>query len=299
MILIFILYFICALTFTLAKNTLAYAQPIFYVGIRMILAGLALLAFSYYKQGRFPRLGILEWKLIAQIMAFGIYIAYTLDLWSLQYLTSIESSVVFNLSPFIAALFSYVWFAETLTLKKWCGLLLGSISLLPLIFNHHEHFISLDLFRLLPLGALLISVAASAYSWILMRDLVMVHNRSPFLVNGIAMLGGGIMALATSALIEPWSPSPVFEWKPFIVSTILMIIVANFLFSNLYSYLLKFYTATFVSFAGFLCPLFTALLGFLLLHEPLDSRFFFSMCGVIVGLIIFYQEELRQGYSQQ
>jgi len=298
MILIFILYFLCALTFTLAKSTLAYAQPVFYVGIRMFIAGVGLISFYYCKNGLPHRIARKEWKLILQIMFFSIYCAYVLDLWSLQFLTSTESSLVFNLSPFIAALFSYIWFKETMTLKKWLGLMLGSFSLLPLIFLHQEAVLSFDAYRIIPLCALLISVTASAYGWILMRELIIDHDRSPILINGIAMLGGGIMALITSGLTERWTPSPVYEWPQFLLYTFLMIIVANVMFSNLYGYLLKSYTATFVSFAGFLCPIFTALLGSLFLNEPLNARFFFSLFGVFTGLILFYQEELRQGYSQ-
>lgn len=299
MILIFILYFLCALTFTIAKSTLAFAQPIFYVGFRMIIAGLCLLFFYFYKKGIRSDLSSItrtEWKSILQIIIFSIYIAYVLDLWSLQYITSIESSIIFNLSPFIAALFSYFWFSEIMTIKKWFGLLLGSLSLLPLTI-HQETFLSCNADRMLPLIALLFSVIASAYGWILMRDLIMIKGRSPVLINGIAMLGGGLLALATSGLTEPWFPSPVYNWKSFLFSTFLMIIIANFLFSNLYGYLLKSYTATFISFAGFLCPIIAAFLGAFILNEPLDGRFFISMLGVFVGLILFYQEELRQGYN--
>ena len=297
--LVFLLYLSCAATFTLAKATLAYAQPIFYVGVRMIAAGTLMLLFERLWHGKPLRVARQDWRYLFQIMFFSIYCAYVLDLWSLTYLTSIESSMVFSISPFAAALFSYFWFGEIMTPKKWTGLALGGLSLLPLIFIRSENVVIFDWARILPLIGLLISVIASAYGWIVMRELTKNRGYSPLLVNGIGMLGGGIMALLTSANVESWLPSPVFAWQEFIIYTAAMMVVANFIFSNLYSYLLKFYTATFISFAGFLCPIFAMALGYFFLGEPLSMRFFVALVGVGAGLYMFHQEELRLGYEEK
>jgi drug/metabolite transporter (DMT)-like permease len=296
MILIILLYLICACTFTIAKATLAFSQPIFYVGVRMIVAGILLLGITRFFKGMQLRVKTGDWGLFAQIMIFNIYCAYVLDLWSLHYITSIESSLVFNLSPFAAAIFSYLWFSERLTTKKCIGLGIGSLSIVPLLFARTGDAIAFDTTRVLPLIMLIISVVASAYGWIVMRELIKVRDYSPLFVNAVGMLGGGFAALLTSYAIEPWSPSPVTSWHEFIIYTLAMIVIANFIFSNLYSYLLKKYTATLLSFAGFLCPIFAALLGSIFLDEPLSWRFFFSLVTATVGLSLFYTEELRQGY---
>lgn len=304
MILIILLYLICACTFTIAKATLAFSQPIFYVGVRMIAAGALLLGITRFFKGTRTggdslRIKTGDWLLFAQIIFFNIYIAYVFDLWSLHYITSIESALVFNLSPFAAAAFSYVWFSERLTSKKFLGLCIGSLSIVPLLFARTGETIALDTTRLVPLLMLIISVVASAYGWIVMRELIKNRSYSPFFINGVGMLGGGIAALLTSYALEPWSPSPVTSWHEFIVYTLAMIVIANVVFSNLYSYLLKKYTATLLSFAGFLCPIFAALLGWLFLEEPLSWRFFFSLATATFGLFLFYKEELRQGYIQR
>lgn len=296
MILIILLYLICASTFTIAKATLEFSQPIFYVGVRMLVAGVLLLALARFFKKVPLRIKATDWLLFAQIIFFNIYLAYVLDLWSLHYITSIESALVFNLSPFAAAAFSYLWFSERLTTRKFIGLCIGSLSIVPLFFSRVDTSVAVDTTRLLPLVALIISVVASAYGWIVMRELVKVREYSALFVNGVGMLGGGLAALLTSYVLEPWSPSPVTSWHEFVVYTLTMIILANGIFSNLYGYLLKTYTATLLSFAGFLCPLFATLLGWLFLHEPLSWKFFFSLVAATFGLFIFYKEELRQGY---
>ncbi len=299
MILIAVLYALCAATFTISKKTLLYTQPIFYVGVRMMLAGIVIL--TSYKAVHSTRYLIQslrrDWWLFAQIILFHIYIAYVTDLWSLQYITSIESAVIFSLSPFAAALFSYLWFRERMTSKKWIGLLLGFGSIGPIIYDAWQKGMKTS--GILPVTAVLVSVLSSAYGWVLMRELVKDRGHSPLSVNGLGMIGGGILAFVTSVCTEPWIPSPVTQWWPFLALTLLIILVANIGFKNLYGYLLTRYTATFISFAGFTCPFFATLFGWLFLGEPITWDVLYAVAVVTTGLTLFYQEELRQGYIKQ
>jgi len=296
MILIAIMYALCAATFTLSKATLSYTEPIFYVGIRMLLAGIVLLGSSraWYTVRYMFQLIRRDWRLFSQIVLFHIYIAYVCDLWSLQYITSIESAIIFSLSPFAAALFSYLWFHERMTMRKWIGLALGFISLAPLIYDAWIHGAQIS--GILPISAVLVSVFSGAYGWVLVRELVKERKYSPIYVNGCGMLGGGLLALLTSLATETWIPSPVSNWPMFLLLTAAMIVVANIAFKNLYGYLLNFYTATLISFAGFTCPLFATFFGWLFLGEPITWDVLYACLVVTVGLTLFHQEELRQGY---
>lgn len=177
MILIILLYVICAATFTISKTTLSYALPIFYIGVRMSCAGILLLLWYLFHYRKLPSIRGADLYLFAQISFFAIYIAYALDLWSLQFLTSIESSLVFNLSPFLSAFFSYLYFSERMTSKKWVGLLIGFVSLVPLMYIQSSNC-SIQFSQALPLFALTCSVASSAYGWVVMRELVAIRGYS-------------------------------------------------------------------------------------------------------------------------
>ena len=289
--------------FTISKWGLAYTEPIFFVAVRMILAGLLLGGYllvreyyltqkpSWFKYDSLKNFWS-DWGLFAQIVVFHIYLTYICDLCALKSLTSIESAFIYNISPFIAALFSYLWFGEVMTSKKWLGLVLGFGSLLPEFYQTGiASMVALSVPRLITL----VAVISSAYGWIVLRALVK-KGYSPIFINGFGMFVGGFIALITSWLTEPWSPSPVTEWIPFIQATILIIVVANILFYNLYGYLLNSYTATFLSFAGFMCPFFAAFLGRIFLGETLSWNLILSFIIVCIGLALFYHEELRQGY---
>lgn len=295
MIFIVFLYALCASTFTICKALLEYAKPFFSIGIRMLVAGGILLAYSYWKNRSVFTIQKKDRWLFVQIIVFHVYFSYILDLWSLQYITSSKSSLLYNLSPFLAALFSYFYFSEKMTLKKWLGLLIGFSGFLPeMLFKGAGptgYYLSFP--EIILLGA----VISGVYGWITLRKLVKDGLYSPMMVNGVGMVGGGILALITSFFVEGWSVSPVSSLWPFIQLMTLIIIIGNLLFYNFYGYLLTRYTATFLSFAGFTTPLFAALFGWFFLGESVEWPFFISIFVVFIGLYIFYQEELKQGYS--
>jgi len=144
-----------------------------------------------------------------------------------------------------------------------------------------------------------------------MKKLTNVRGYSPVFINGIGMLGGGLLALVTSFLWEktpriygaeslgyldkilPITVSPeVAGYIMFFWYTLLLIIIGNIIAYNLYGYLLTYYSATFLSFAGFTTPLFAALLGWLLLNEHITWHFFSTIIIVSFGLYLFYKEDL-------
>lgn len=304
MYLIFLLYIICASMFTISKWGLYFSEPFFYVAVRLILSGFLLLGYSliFSRKNTIKDLVkniISDWFLFSQIILFHIYLTYICDLYALKNITSIESSFLYNLSPFISALLSYLFFSELMTPKKWFGLLLGFASLLPGLVSQGIYYQEEFSFSLVPKILTLIAVASSAYGWIILRKLVKYKNYSPVFVNGFGMLFGGFLSLMTSYYFESWAPYPVTDWLPFIQSVILIIIVSNIIFYNLYGYLLNFYTATLLSFAGFLCPIFTAIFGWIFLGESVSIWLFFSFILLIIGIYIFYQEELKQGYIKE
>jgi drug/metabolite transporter (DMT)-like permease len=298
MILIVFLYALCASTFTICKALLDYVKPIFFIGIRMLVAGAILLAYSYWKNKAVFTIHKKDRWLFTQIVLFHVYFAYILDLWSLQYITSSKSSFLYNLSPFLAALFSYFYFSEKMTAKKWLGLLIGFSGFLPeMLLKGSSGSIMGGSLLSLPEIVLLVAVTSGVYGWITLRKLVKDGDYSPIMVNGIGMVGGGILALITSFWVEGWAVSPIFDFWPFAKLTALIIVVGNILFYNFYGFLLTRYTATFLSFAGFTTPIFAALFGWLFLGEVVSWTFFISIFVVFIGLYIFYQEELKQGYS--
>lgn len=301
MVLVAFLYMIIASTFTIGKLALQYLQPIFFVGIRMVFSGLLLLGYLYFFR-RFQLIFRREdrWSFLS-IILFHIFFSFVAEFWALQYLNSSKVCLFYSLSPFIAAVFSYFLFSEKMTFKKFIGLAIGFCAFLPVFISNADAGQSAVWFLSWPELAMLLSVVSATYGWTVVRKLGR-SGYSMFMINGIGMLGGGLLSLVASFIFEGWptirsvSGSLPTDLLASAGYTLLLIVLANVVFYNLYGHLLHRYTVTFISFAGFTTPLFAALYGWVLLGESVGVSFFITVLLVSIGLYIFYQEELRQGY---
>ncbi len=294
MTLIILLYALFASSFSAGKLLLCYTTPIFLAGIRMFIAGIILLAYQYFAPFEYFKFRKKHIWYYAQITIYGIYIAYILRFWALNYLTSSKTCFLFNLMPFFSSYYSYLVFREKITQKQWIGLAIGCLGFIPILISTSPTEMKLgELFFIsLPELAIIVAVAAQSYSWVIMRKLVKDKSYSPMMVNGITMACGGFLALITSFFTDGFFPvtnvAAFSGWLTFVI------IVSNIICYNLYGFLLKKYTATFLSFAGFLAPIFAALYGWGLLGEKITWHFYVSGIIVLFGLILFYKEELDQ-----
>ena len=298
---VILLYALFASVFTLAKVGLQYTQPFFLVGTRMFAAGVLMLGYQYFFQRESFVFRKEHFWRVFRLAAFNIYLTNVFEFWGLQYLTSFKTCFIYSLSPFVSALFSYWLFSEKLNFKKWIGLAIGFSGFLPILLTETSseeqtgHFFFLSWAEI----SVVIAAVCSVYGWILLRQLVKENGYTPFMANGLSMVMGGAMALVHSFFVESWNPVPVTDFLPFLECAVLLMIISNMIAYNLYGFLLKKYTATFMSFAGFTTPLFTALFGWLFLQETVTLPFYISAIIVFSGLTLFHQEELKQGYKAQ
>ncbi len=296
---VLLLYALFASVFTIAKTGLEWSSPLFLVGTRMFLAGVILLAYLIIIKKQTFAIGKKAWLRIILLAFFNIYLTNIFEFWGLKYLTSFKTCFIYSLSPFLSALFSYFLFSERLSNKKWMGLIVGFLGFVPILLSQTSSEEQTGHFFIFSWAELAVMMAAicSVYGWIILKQLVNEHQLSPLMANGTSMFIGGALALAHSFATEDWNPIPVTNVPIFIECTVLLILISNLICYNLYGSLLKKYSATFMSFAGFTTPLFTALFGWLLLDEIVTWPFYISFAVVLFGLLIFDQEELKQTYQ--
>lgn len=264
----------------------------------MLFAGLLLLAFQFiFKREK----GLVRANHLLPLFILGlvsIYITNIAEIWGLQYMSSTKACLIYSLSPFVAALFAFAILKERLTSKKWLGLCIGFIGLMPLLLidNSLGDFSS-EIFTLSRSDlSLIIAVFASVYGWILLKKIIQEFRYSPMLANGFAMTIGGTFALLHSYLSgEHWSPLPIIgdQYTGFLECALWMTIISNVICYNLYGYLLKRFSATFMSLAGLVTPLFASLFGWYFLNEAITWHYFCAMIIFSIGLVIFYLEELQ------
>lgn len=293
MILVLLLQFLFAVGFILFKKIIPYGPPFLLVAIRMILSGIILLTFQFFwNRNSFKNL-FKYWKIILLASFINIYATSAYELWGLQYLSAAKASLIYNFSPFVSALFAYLFLRERMNFKKWLGLIIGVLGFLPILLSSSAAEQSIAHIGFLSLAeiALLVAAISTAAGWISMKHLIYTDKVGIILANGVTMLIGGIFSLIHSGFIENWPNLFSSGYTQFWIYMFLGLLVMHIICYNLYGLLLKTFSTTFMTLACLLFPLFTALLGWLFLGETVGWQFYSSIAIVSTGMYIFYRQE--------
>lgn len=295
--LVILLFALFASLFTLSKTALEFSEPFFLIGSRMTFAGILLLTHQFFYNRQAFKIKSPHVIPLVLLGLISIYVTNIAEIWGIQFMSSAKACLIYSLSPFIASLFAFWILKERLTSKKWLGLCVGFVGLSPILFAGAS---PTDLAKDLLIVswaeiALITAVFSSVYGWILLKKIINDFHYTPIMANGISMLIGGILALIHSYVSgESWSPVPVIsgQYAAYIECAFWMTMISNVVCYNLYGFLLKRFSATFMSLAGLVTPLFASLFGWYFLDENITWHFFASMGLFSIGLAIFYQEEI-------
>lgn len=289
-VMVLILYAMIALTITFAKAAVSAADPLFFIAVRMLIAGGLLLGFyqlfrkKHAVQGSVTLNDVVNFALV---VIFHIYLAFIPEFWSLQYLPSVKANIVWSMTPFIALLLSFIIYGERITKSQFFGALIAFFSLIPLLV-HGYNFCSRDLLSFsLPEVMLLISVVSATYAWFIIKKL-MDRGYSLLVINGVAMLVGGGLSLLTWLITRTPGNPVVFAYGPFLFTLFGLILLSNVIVYNLYGWLLKHYSINMVTIAGFMSPVFGAIFGWFFFGEVFGLQHAIAIAGIAIGLSLFY-----------
>ena len=299
-LLVILMYAGWSSVFSMGKLALENAPPAFLTGFRMFFAGVILIGWLFFKDRSSLKIGKKQILPLLALAVFSIYLTNILEFWGLKHLTAAKTCFIYSLSPFFAAIFSYIHFGEKMNKRKALGMLVGFLGFIPVLKMQTGDEGLLNAFSFFSWPELAIMGAAlfSVYGWVLLRIIVKNQTLSPLYANGYSMLLGGSMAFVHSLFIDNWNPLPIAAGKEgsFIQGIALMILISNILCYNIYGFMLKKFTATFLSFMGLLSPISASFISWMVLGEPLSWEILLSTSVVSLGLFLVYQAELKQGY---
>jgi drug/metabolite transporter (DMT)-like permease len=300
MFFVILLYALFASLFPLSKIGLQCTEPFFFIGARMTVAGIVLLAYQIirYRKLTIERQDVFLFMLLALV---NIFMTNTAEIWSIDHSESSKMCLIYSLSPFLSALVAYLLLKEKLTKYQWLGLCIGFLGLIPITFKRTSLEVEAGQLWLLSHVELigLCAVLCSVFGWIILKKIVQKPQYTPVVANGFSMTLGGIMMLLFSYYAkETWDPIPVSDMMPFIGVTLAMCLISNLICYNLYGYLLKRYSATLMSFAGLVTPIFAVLFGWIYLNEPVTWHLGAAISFFGVGLYLFHREESAKVSAQ-
>lgn len=287
-----------ALVLPLGKLILQYEQPFTIVATRMIIGGAILLGYVAATRGiSFPKSKAFL-RDIFLLALFNVFLTNAGEFWGLQHMSAAKTCFIYNLSPFFSAFFGYLYFSERMTTRKWLGLMISFMGFIPMMMVEAPSEYALTHIGFLSSAeiALLVATISMVYGWIIMQHLVRYALVDTLTANGISMIIGGLMSAVAAFFCETWYPVPAASLGSFLLLLASIIVVSNIICYTLYASLLRTYTATFMAFSGLTGPLFAALFDWLFFGTLVTWHFYGATGVVFLGLYLFYQEDLRQGY---
>jgi drug/metabolite transporter (DMT)-like permease len=272
-----LLVLIWSSTWVAIKIGLEDSPPLLGAGVRFALAGLVLLAVAAV-QGRRLRT---DWMLATVLAVAPFAFAYGLVYWGEQYVPSGLAAVLFGILPLYTALLgSVLLHDEPLRAALLVGVMIG-IGGLALAFLESVELGSADraalgatALALAPLGAAVGSIAQKRRA----------AELDAVVLNGWAMLLGGVLLFAASAVSESWGE---FAWTAESVGSIAYLAVfgSAIAFVTL-TVLLREISALATSFLAMLLPFGALIFGALLYDESVTPRAVGGAVLVAAGLAI-------------
>ena len=301
MLFLFLAHFLSSNMFLFGKVILDFASPLLVVGLRTLLGGLIAIVLYFFNQERRSRLSrftINDYFLIILFGFFYVFLKTSLSFWGMQYMSSGKAAFIFNLSPFVSAFFSYLFFNELMTQKKWIGITIGFIGVTMTLMHRSSCGMEAGgfcTFISLAEASIIGAVIANSLGIVIARYLSRERKVPVFFFNSISLISSSMMSFAGMAYLgESWmiTTDKIYFFTSLLVAISVLSIVAL----HIKIVLLKKYSTTMMEFTSFVMPLSATILGYLFLNEDVTWHFAISFVVVIMGLYIFYQEELRQGY---
>jgi drug/metabolite transporter (DMT)-like permease len=259
------------------KIGLEDCPPLLGAGVRFTLAGLVLLAVAALQRRPLRT----DWLLAAVLALAPFAFAYGLVYWGEQYVPSGLAAVLFGILPlYTAVLGSVLLHDEPLRAALLLGVLIG-IGGLSLAFLESVELGSADkaalgasALALAPLGAAVGSIAQKRRA----------AELDAVVLNGWAMLVGGLLLLPVSAFSEHWGD---FAWTAESVGSIayLALFGSAIAFVTL-TVLLRHISAMAVAFLAMLLPFGALVFGAVLYDESITPRALGGAALVATGLLI-------------
>ena len=251
--------------------------PFFGAGIRFTLAGVGVLVAAVALKRPLRT----DWVLSLLVGVLPFATCYGLIYWAEQYVTSGLAAVLFGVLPLYVALLAAIFLPnEPLRPRLIVGVL---IALGGLVLAFSE---SLDLgtgeHTALAALAVVCSPIASAIGNIAIKK--RSKDLDALVMNGWAMITGGVLLLAVSAPTEDWGAT---EWSAASIGSILYLAVlgTGFTFVTL-TVLLRELPAVTTSFISMIIPFGALALGAIFRDEPVTALAVFGAMLVVAGIVV-------------
>jgi len=272
-------YLVWGSSFIFTKIAVQNLPPALFAGVRFVTAGVLLAAFARTLGGSHLPTRLIEWRHVTVAGFFMVFISNGLNTWAIQFLPSNESALLNGTSAFwIAGLGVFGRRGHPLTRWAILGLVVGFIGAVLMLIPKGPVFSKGSLAQL--------GVLTACASW----SLGTLYYRSinsqlgSMMFMALQMLMGGLMLLALSVVRGDsmhWPPN-----GPGLIALCYLTFLSSGLAYTAYGWLTMNTTPALISTYSYVNPAIAAVLGWLVLHEPLSGLQLTGMAIIIIGVCI-------------
>jgi drug/metabolite transporter (DMT)-like permease len=272
-------------TWVAIKIGLEDCPPLLGAGVRFASAGLVLLAITVARRRPLRS----DPLLVALMALLPFAFTYGLVYWGEQHIPSGLAAVLFGVLPLYTAVIGGVLLPdEPMHPRLFAGVLVAILGL-SLAFLESIDLGSDDLAWAGALALLLAPLGASAGN---VGIKLRAAKLDPIVLNGWAMLAGGVLLTAASGAGEDWGE---FNWTPESLGSIAYLsLVGSAIAFVILTVLLRTVTARATSFLALLLPFGALAFGAALYDEPLTARAAAGAALVAAGLLIAQGPPIRR-----
>ena len=259
--------------------------PMFFAGVRFLIAGLIMIVFSYIRGYAFPA-GKSEFSRLSLVGLFMLLGGNGLVVFAEQWVDSGVASLIMATIPIFAGVLEHFFIRTTrLTFKALSGLLLGFFGVYFLLVPA-EHGISIDI----P-GILVLLSASLLWSTGTVLSKTFKGNSSIVSNIGIQMFAGGVGLMLVSAITGEFSRVR-FSMNSVLAIAYLVVFGSLVAYSS-YIYLLQKWPATKAGTYAYINPLVAVSLGAIFLGEKINFLMILSMVGIFLGVLIVQKSKIK------
>jgi drug/metabolite transporter (DMT)-like permease len=248
--------------------------PIWAAAFRFLAAGAIFAVAMLVLRVPIPRGRALIGSLIYGVL--GFFCAFTFLFWGLQETPPGTSQIIIALVPLLTIVLTVAHGLERFSLRALLGVVIAFGGLVFLFYDRIQADIPI-----LSLLSIVVGAAFLAESGVVVK---LTPGAHPVASNAVAMLGGGLMLLALSAVVgDAWTlPTQSDTWA----AMIFLILFGSVAVFGLFVFLIGRWTVTAVSYTLLLQPLAALVYSALLRNEPLTPSLLIGGAVIIAGVYI-------------
>ena len=265
-------------TYLAIKIGVTELPPFLFAGLRFFVAGLILLALARALGDPLPRRS--DWRTLTIVGVLLLAGGNAFVVWSEQYVASGIASIFVVTVAMWTALFDALipGGSGDLNWRVIAGLMLGFLGTLLLVGATPAEILAAD-----KRGPIALTFASA--SWALGSVYAKRHptQASPYMGAAFQMIVGGGAVAIVGTLLGEWQ-----SWHltgRAIGAIAYLVVFGSILGYSAYSYALRHASATIVGTYAYVNPVIAVLLGWLLLHEPIQARTFIAMGMILVAVV--------------